>query len=191
MSQRRIHDCPSLPGLSTSSRVAASCMIVAVVAQPFSEMTWWVRSGQGFSGKTASVLPACTICTSMSSGPRSILKATVNVVASLVLPFSWACFAADGIPIRFAAPGGGGTRSSSMLTTRSAPTACVSMSQQSLTKRRCALAFWQSRAEALLQALGGLLVAQAHAMQELSDPLSTAAHVETRCVEPFLDHACF
>ena len=75
MSQRRIHDCPSQPGLSTSSRAAASCRIVVVVAQPFSDVTWRVRSGQGFSGKTASVLPACTICTSMSSEPRSMLKA--------------------------------------------------------------------------------------------------------------------
>ena len=83
-------DCPSLPGLSTPSNVAVSCRSVVVVAQPFSDVTWWVRSGQGCSGKTASVLPACTICTSMSSGPRSML-ATVNVVASLVLPCSWAC----------------------------------------------------------------------------------------------------
>ena len=36
----------------------------------------------------ASVLPVCTICTSMSSGPRSMLKATVNVVPSLMLPCS-------------------------------------------------------------------------------------------------------
>ena len=35
---------------------------------------------------------ACTICTSMSSGPGFMLKATVNVVASFVLPCSWACF---------------------------------------------------------------------------------------------------
>ena len=88
VSQRRIHACPSLPGLSTPSNVAVSCRSVVVVAQPFSDVTWWVRSGQGCSGKTASVLPACTICTSMSSGPRSMLKATVYVVASLVLPCS-------------------------------------------------------------------------------------------------------
>ena len=40
MSQRRIHVCPSLPGLSTLSREAASCKIVVVVAQPFSDVTW-------------------------------------------------------------------------------------------------------------------------------------------------------
>ena len=40
-----------------------------------------------------SVCPARVhICTSMSSGPRSVLKATVNVVASFALPCSWACF---------------------------------------------------------------------------------------------------
>ena len=47
----------------------------------------------------------------------------------------------------------------------------------------------QSRAVELLQALGRFLEAQAHAMQELSDPLSTGAHVETRCVEPLVDQA--
>ena len=36
----------------------------------------------------------------------------------------------------------------------------------------------QSRAVELLQAFGGLLEAQAHAVQELSDPLSTGAHVD-------------
>ena len=35
----RIHDCPSLLGFSTSSRVAASCRIVVVVAQLLSEVT--------------------------------------------------------------------------------------------------------------------------------------------------------
>ena len=86
VSQRRIHACSSLLRFSTLSRLAASCRIVVVVAQPFSDVTWRVCSGKGCSGKTASVLPACTICTSMSSGPRSMLKAIVNVVASFVLP---------------------------------------------------------------------------------------------------------
>ena len=97
VSQRRIHDCPSLLGFITSSNVAASCTIVVVVAQPFSDVTWQVRSGQGCSGKKASVLPACTICTSMSSGPRSVLKATVNVMASFAFPCSCAC-ARSGAP---------------------------------------------------------------------------------------------
>ena len=56
--------------------------------QPFSDVTWRVCSGQGCSCKTASVLTACTICTSTSSGLLSMLKATVNVVASLVWPCS-------------------------------------------------------------------------------------------------------
>ena len=34
-----VRDCPSLHGLSTLSRAAASCRIVVVVAQPFSEVT--------------------------------------------------------------------------------------------------------------------------------------------------------
>ena len=36
VSQRRIHACPSLPGFSMSSRMAASCRNVVVVAQPSS-----------------------------------------------------------------------------------------------------------------------------------------------------------
>ena len=36
MSQRRIHACPSLIGFSMSSRMAASCRNVVVVAQPSS-----------------------------------------------------------------------------------------------------------------------------------------------------------
>ena len=43
----------------------------------------------------------------------------------------------------------------------------------------------QSRAVELLQALGGLLEAQAHATQELSDPSIAGTHVEPLCVEPF------
>ena len=39
MSQRRIHDCHSLLGFITSSRVAVSCRIVVVVAQPFFDVT--------------------------------------------------------------------------------------------------------------------------------------------------------
>ena len=45
------------------------------------------------------------------------------------------------------------------------------------------------RAVESLQAAGGLLVAQAHASQEPSDPLSTGAHVEPLCVEPFVHEA--
>ena len=45
----------------------------------------------------------------------------------------------------------------------------------------------QSRAVELLQALGGLLEAQVHAMQELSDPALAGTHVESLCVEP-LEH---
>ena len=40
MSHRRIHACPSLLGFSTLSMVAVSFRSVAVVAQPFSDVTW-------------------------------------------------------------------------------------------------------------------------------------------------------
>ena len=42
----------------------------------------------------------------------------------------------------------------------------------------------QSRDVELLQAIGGLLEAQAHATQELSDPPIAGMHVEPLCVEP-------
>ena len=42
----------------------------------------------------------------------------------------------------------------------------------------------QSRAVELLQALGGLLEAQAHATQKSLDPSSAGTH-ESLCVEPF------
>ena len=74
-----------------------------------------------------------------------------------------------------------------MLTTRSALTA-LSMSQHSLMKSRCVLASCRAAVE-LLQALGGLLEAQARATQELPCPGIARAHVETRCVEPFIDQA--
>ena len=41
----------------------------------------------------------------------------------------------------------------------------------------------------LFHALGGLFVAQAHAVQELSDPLSTGTDGESLCVEPFVQQA--
>ena len=43
----------------------------------------------------------------------------------------------------------------------------------------------QSRAVELLQALGGLLEAQAHATQESLHPALAGTHVESLCVEPF------
>ena len=45
------------------------------------------------------------------------------------------------------------------------------------------------RAVELFQALGGLLAAQAHAMQELSDPGVAGTDVESLCVEPFVHEA--
>ena len=41
VSQRRIHACPSLLRFSTLSNVAVNCrIVVAVMAQPFSDVTW-------------------------------------------------------------------------------------------------------------------------------------------------------
>ena len=45
------------------------------------------------------------------------------------------------------------------------------------------------RAVELLQALGGLLAAQAHATQELLHPGIAGTHVEPLCVEPFVHQA--
>ena len=45
------------------------------------------------------------------------------------------------------------------------------------------------RAVELFQALGGLLAAQAHAMQELIDPSLAGTDVESLCVEPFAHQA--
>ena len=73
----------------------------------------------------------------MSSGPRSLQKAIVNVVASLVLPWQ-ELVSRRGGPTRPDPPGGGGRRSRH--TTRSALTACLSISQHSLMKSRCVLA---------------------------------------------------
>ena len=47
----------------------------------------------------------------------------------------------------------------------------------------------QSRAVELLQALGGLLEAQAHATQELLHPAKAGTDVELLCVEPFVHQA--
>ena len=45
------------------------------------------------------------------------------------------------------------------------------------------------RAVELLQALGGLLAAQAHATHESSHPLTAATHVEPRCAKPLVHQA--
>ena len=72
-----------------------------------------------------------------------------------------------------------------MFTTRSALTASLSTSQHS----RCVLACCCSRAVELFHAQGGLFAAQAHAAQELSDPLSAGTDVESLCVQPFVHQA--
>ena len=51
-----------------------------------------------------------------------------------------------------------------MLTTRSAPTACLSMNQHSFDEQPVRVGLLLLRAAELLQALGGLLEAQVHAV---------------------------
>ena len=65
-----------------------------------------------------------------------------------------------------------------MFTTRSALTACLSMSQRQLEEEAMRVGVLLLRAVELLQALGGLLEAQVHATQELSDPSIAGTHVE-------------
>ena len=81
MSQRKIHACPSLLGIITSSNVAASYRIVA---QPDVKSVIQPRLLQQNGVCLASVYDL----NGMSSWPRSMLKATVNVVASFALPCS-------------------------------------------------------------------------------------------------------
>ena len=172
----RIHACPSVLGNSTPSRLAASCRIVVVVAQPFTDVTWRVCSGQGFSDKTASVFPAGTIRTSMSSGPRSMLKAIVNVVISFALPRSWACFAPRR-PHPTCCTGRRRLDVSSMFTTVCA--VCVLVHEPvELDEQLVRVALLQSRAVELLQALGVLLGSQAHATQESLHPALAGTGVE-------------
>ena len=88
--------CPSLLGFITSSNAAASCRSVVVVAQPFSDECALARAAQArrrLSCPRARSAPACP--------RRHMLRVTVNVVASRVLPCNWACFTPRGLhPIR-------------------------------------------------------------------------------------------
>ena len=70
-----------------------------------------------------------------------------------------------------------------MLTTRSAPTACVSTSQS------MRVGVLLLKAVELFQALGGLLDAQAHATQELPHPIIPGTHVKSLCIEPIVQEA--
>ena len=81
--------------------------------------------GQGCAGKTASVLPACKNCTNMSKAPQSMLRAAVSVVASLVLPCSWACLTHRRLH-----------RIVCTARRQSALTACLSMSQPTFRNSR-------------------------------------------------------
>ena len=84
MSQRRIHDCPSLPGLSTLSRAAAR---VVSALRPGA-----AQARRRLSCRRARPAPACP------AGHGPMLKAIVNVVASLVLPLQLGLFRAAAAP---------------------------------------------------------------------------------------------
>ena len=71
-----------------------------------------------------------------------------------------------------------------MLITRSAPTACFVHEPAQLDEEPVRVGLLQSRAVELLQALGELLEAQAHATQESLHPALAGMHVEPLCVEP-------
>ena len=73
-----------------------------------------------------------------------------------------------------------------MFTTRSAPTACVVHEPAQLDEQPVRVGLLQRRAVELLQALGGLLVAQAYAVEKPSHPPLAGTHVESLCVEPFV-----
>ena len=132
---------------------------------------------QGCSSKTASVLPQCTMCTSMSSGLRSMLKATVKVVASFCVALRLRLFdaaaAAPGLMHQEDAAG----RLVDVHDAVCADSVVVHQPAQ-LDEQPVRVGQLQSRAVELFQALGGLLEAQAHATQELSEPLSPGTDVE-------------
>ena len=131
---------------------------VVVVAQSFSDVTWRVCSGQGCSGKTASVLPACTICTRATvhaEGDRE----RGTLCFALQLSLFDAAAAPPDLMHREEATGG-------LVDVHEAVCAdCVLVHQPAqLDEQPVRVGLLQSRAVELLQALGGLLEAQTHAM---------------------------
>ena len=113
----------------------------------------------------------------MSSGPRSMLTATVNVVSSSVLPCS--SVAPPDLMHREEAARG-------LVDVHDAVCAgCVLVREPAqLGEQPVRVGVLLHRAMELFHAPGGLLKAQAHATQESSDPLSTWTDVVSLCVEP-------
>ena len=164
MSQRRIHGCPSLPGLSTSSRAAAGCRIVAVVAQPLSEMTWPVLR-PGLLGQDGVCLAG------MHDLHQHVQRATVHAegdgkrrglhgIAPQLGLFHPAVAPPRLVHREEAARG--------LVDVHDAVGAdCVRVHEPAeLDEEAMRVGLLQSRAVELLHALGGLLEAQAHATQE-------------------------
>ena len=168
MSQRRIHACPSLPGLSTPSNVAVSCTSVVVVAQSFSDLTWWVRYDLHEHVQRATVhaeggserrgLPRVALQLSLlhaAAAPSNVMH-WEETARGLVDVHDAVC--ADSVHVHEPAQ---------------------------LDEEPVRVGLLQSRAVELLQALGGLLEAQARATQKSLDPFLAGTHVESLCVEPF------
>ena len=119
----------------------------------------------------------------MSSGPRSMLKATVNVVASLVLPRSWACFTPRRPDLMHMQEAAG------RLVDVHDAVCTDSVCLPKLNEQPMRVGVLLLRAVELFHALGGLLVAQAHVMQEPLHPAITGTDVESLCVEPAVHQA--
>ena len=159
-----------------------------VEAQPFFEMTWRGRSGQGFSGRTAPVLPACTIC------HQHVQRATVHAEGDGKRRGLF-CFALQlGLLHAAAAP-------SSLVHREKAARGLVDVDDAvcadsvlvhqpaELDEHSMRVGVLLLRAVELLEALGGPLEAQAHAMQEPPYPPFAGTDVESLCVEPFVHEA--
>ena len=153
------------------------------MAQPFSDRDVASVLCPGCSGKTASVLPACTICTSMSKAPRSMLKATRERRGLLCVALQLGLFDAAAAPPDLVHRE---EAARSLVDVHDAVCADSVLVHQlaQLDEQPVRVAVLLLMAVELFHGLGGLLVAQAHAVEELSDPLSPGTDVVSLCVEP-------
>ena len=113
-----------------------------------------------------------------------MLKATVNVVASFVLPRQLSLFDA-AVPTRSDAPAG---RLVDVHDTVCADSVLVHQPAQ-LDEQPVRVGVLLLRTVELFHAHGGLLVAQVHAMKELLDPPLAWTDIVSLCVEPFVHQA--
>ena len=152
------------------------------MAQPFSNVTWWVRSGQGFSGKRRLFCPRAR---SARAGP-AVHAHTEGDRERRRLPR-----VALQLSLLHAA-----AASSSLMHRKEAARGFVDVHDAvwadsvlvhepaQLGEEPVRVGLLQCRAVELFQALGGLLESQVHATQEFLDPPLARTHVESLCVEP-------